>query len=83
MTMLLRGQGASSDLKKEPRQCRALNGKPPWLHVQVLLQPCHSCHSALPSHSSSHGDSTTSHAACSILIEFCEKFSDTKLKSAS
>lgn len=51
--------------------------------VHVPLQPGHRCHSALPSHISSHGDFTTSSSACSILIEFCEKFSNTKLKSAS
>lgn len=51
--------------------------------VYMPLRPCHCCHNALLSHISSHGDFPTSNMASSILIEFCEKFSDTKLKSAS
>lgn len=46
--------------------------------VPVPFQPCPS---VLPSPIASPGDFTTSKAASNILIEFSEKFSDTKLKS--
>lgn len=52
----------------------------------VVYKPIHlhhSCHNALPNHISRHGDFPTSNMASSILIELCEKFSDSKLKTAS
>lgn len=80
--MFIHSQDPTQDLKRS-RACTGL-----WMlrlmssMVHVPLQPRHSCHSALPSHSCSHEVSLPLKQP-PILIEFCGKFSDTKLKSAS